>query len=198
MRLPDERFERIQQALSGLPDAAPYPADLREAAVAVVLRPAADLEVLLIKRADRAGDPWSGHMAFPGGTRSAGDASLLDTAFRETEEETGVPLATAGTLLGPLHPVAPMTPRLPPLVIAPFVVGVPAGITATPDGREVVATLWVPLSALRDERATAELLLDLGDEQRSFPSLRYGDHTIWGLTHRILMQFLQLTSVAGV
>lgn len=64
----------------------------REAAVALLLRPREQLEILLIKRAERDTDPWSGHMALPGGRREPGDADLVTTAFRETEEETGVPL----------------------------------------------------------------------------------------------------------
>ncbi|MGH7339454.1 MAG: NUDIX domain-containing protein, partial [Candidatus Rokuibacteriota bacterium] len=66
--------------------------DHREAAVALLVRPRADLEILLIKRAEHPRDPWSGHMALPGGRRSTTDADLVATAFRETEEETGVPV----------------------------------------------------------------------------------------------------------
>ena len=137
-------------------------------------------------------------MAFPGGTRRIDDTSLVATAYRETEEETGVPLAEKGVLLGTLHPVTPMTVLLPSIVIAPFVLAVPGDTHAEPDRQEVVATFWVPLSALRDEAAVTELLLDLGDRQQSFPSLRYGDQMIWGLTHRILSQFLHVMDVAGV
>jgi 8-oxo-dGTP pyrophosphatase MutT (NUDIX family) len=198
MGIADERLQRIRHALADLPAASFSTTASREAAVALVIRPAAELEILLIKRAERAGDPWSGHMAFPGGTRRAEDPSLTATAFRETEEETGVALTEKGLLLGALHPVTPMTVRLPSIVIAPFVVAVPGDTHAEPDRREVVATFWIPLAALRDETAVTELLLDLGDRQQSFPSLRYGDQMIWGLTHRILSQFLDVMDVAGV
>jgi len=40
------------------------------------------LSVLMIKRADREGDPWSGHMAFPGGRKDRGDSNTLVTAKR--------------------------------------------------------------------------------------------------------------------
>ena len=56
------------------------------AAVAVVLRDGAGggVEVLLIERAHKAGDPWSGHMAFPGGRQDPTDLSARHTAERET------------------------------------------------------------------------------------------------------------------
>lgn len=172
--------------------------DMREAAVAVIVRDVADPELLLIKRAERAGDPWSGHIAFPGGTRSPADADLLATAYRESLEETGIPLGQVGRLLGALDVVAPSTPRLPPIRIAPFVVAVPHATQATPDRLEVVDTFWVPFSHLRDERNAREFLLEIESTRRSFPSVQWNDHVIWGLTHRILTQFLEIAREAGL
>jgi 8-oxo-dGTP pyrophosphatase MutT (NUDIX family) len=77
----------------------------RQAAVAAVLRAppdGGDAEILLMRRAERHGDPWSGHMAFPGGRREEGDATLLDTAIREAREEVGLDLRAHGTLLARL------------------------------------------------------------------------------------------------
>jgi 8-oxo-dGTP pyrophosphatase MutT (NUDIX family) len=172
--------------------------ELREAAVALMLRPSVELEILLIQRAERETDPWSGHMALPGGRRGPADADLVATAFRETEEETGVPLHKVGLVLGPLDEVAPLTPRLPPIVIAPVVVAVPDGTRAVPDRVEVDAAIWVPLSALREEGAVSEILIELQDGNRAFPSLRYREYVIWGLTHRILTQFLEVAAEAGI
>ncbi|HEY8468092.1 MAG TPA: CoA pyrophosphatase, partial [Longimicrobiales bacterium] len=170
-----------------------------EAAVALLLRPRDTLELLLIKRAEHEADPWSGHIALPGGRRHAEDADLIATAVRETAEETAIQLGRAGWLLGALDEVEPRTPRLPPLAIAPFVFGVDPETTAVPDPREVDAALWVPLDALRDPGAVSEILIELGDGQRrSYPSLRYGEHVIWGLTHRILTQFLAIAEEIGV
>ena len=62
-----------------------------EAAVSLLLRPSGDgLKFLAIKRAESEGDPWSGHMALPGGRRDAEDEDLWVTAVRETWEETGL------------------------------------------------------------------------------------------------------------
>src|SRR5690606_40974634 len=103
----------------------PRPPNAREAGVALVLRPREELELLLIKRAEYESDPWSGHIALPGGQREPHDPDLVATAFRETGEETGVPLSRTGGLLGALDELHPRNPRLPSIVIAPFVVGVP-------------------------------------------------------------------------
>ena len=90
------------------------------AAVAVVLAPEPE-SVLLIRRAERAGDPWSGHMALPGGRRrSRPDHDLVATAIRETAEEVGLALGPE-QLIGALDDVVPRTPVLPPIAVRPFV-----------------------------------------------------------------------------
>ena len=77
----------------------------RQAAVAAVLRPGLDdTEVLLIRRAERPGDPWSGQMAFPGGHLEDDDPHLAHTAMRETAEEVGLDLAD-DALIGALAPI---------------------------------------------------------------------------------------------
>lgn len=199
MDLDDRRIQLVRRALEQRPAiSAGREADEREAAVALLLRPAEQLEILLIRRSEHDADPWSGHVALPGGRRAEGDRELLETAQRETEEEVGIPLARVGTLLGRLDEVAPRHPLLPPLVIAPYVLAVPPGTEATPDRHEVDAAIWVPLSALRDDRAVSEILIELHDGTRRFPSLVYGEYVIWGLTHRILLQFLELAGQAGL
>lgn len=164
-----------------------------EAAVALLVRPRATLELLLIRRAELQGDPWSGHVALPGGRRAGDDRDLLATACREADEEVGVPLHRVGTFVGALDEITPSTPLLPPIVIAPFVIAVPPGTRAAPDPREVQAAIWVPADALRETSALSEVRIDLPDGPGDFPSLVYGDYVIWGLTYRILSQFLDVT-----
>lgn len=69
---------------------------LRQAAVAMLISPGR--RVWFIQRAERPGDPWSGHVAFPGGHHEPGDPDLLATARRETVEETGLELDGAEVL----------------------------------------------------------------------------------------------------
>jgi 8-oxo-dGTP pyrophosphatase MutT (NUDIX family) len=168
-------------------------AEHREAAVALVVRPHTTLELLLIRRAELHGDPWSGHVALPGGRRDEADRDLLVTACREAEEEVGVPLHQLGTFIGALDEITPGSVLLPPIVVAPFVLAVPPETRAAPDGREVQAALWVPVDALRDATAMSEVLIDLPHGARRFPSLVFREFEIWGLTYRILHQFLELT-----
>lgn len=154
------------------------------AAVAVLLAPVAhgELEVLLIRRARRAGDPWSGHLGLPGGRRQAGDADLLGTALRETAEEVGVRL-DARCLLGQLDDLRPTTRVLPRLVVRPFAFG----LSQRPElalNHEVEEPLWTPLSVLRGERVTSRV------GELEVDSLLVGGHVLWGMTLRILDGFL--------
>jgi 8-oxo-dGTP pyrophosphatase MutT (NUDIX family) len=193
----DPRIDALHRVLrEHSPRIAPRRPELREAGVALVLRTSEELELLLIERVERAGDPWSGHMALPGGMREAADPDLRVTACRETREEVGIVLAPEEALLGRLDELAPSSPRLPPLVIAPWVAAVPAGTGLVPDPREVATALWVPLSELRDPAARVETLLELDGTQLRFPAIGYRGYEIWGLTYRILQGFFRLAERA--
>ncbi|KAJ2551218.1 hypothetical protein EV175_003772 [Coemansia sp. RSA 1933] len=54
---------------------------------------AARMQILFIQRAKYPGDPWSGHIGFPGGKREPADGSDERTAERETREELGLDLS---------------------------------------------------------------------------------------------------------
>lgn len=168
----------------------------RLAAIALVLRPGAndEPELLMIKRAEVERDPWSGHIACPGGRMEPSDRDLAHTAMRETWEETGVDLEHDGRILGTLDDIAPRTPTLPPLVIRPFVAIVKPEVTIV-QNLEVAEAFWVPMSAIRATTQWgrgAVAIRGVGD--REVDVFRYGAYTVWGLTHRALMQFLALAS----
>jgi 8-oxo-dGTP pyrophosphatase MutT (NUDIX family) len=164
----------------------------RYAAVAAVFRAGADAhpELLMIKRAEHESDPWSGHIALPGGRMEPGDRDLEQTAVRETWEETGIDIARAGYVLGRLDDLGPRTPVLPPLVIRPFVAVVPANTTIVANP-EVADAFWVPLSALRERAAWGLSMVDIrGVGTREVETFRHGGYTVWGLTERILRDLL--------
>jgi 8-oxo-dGTP pyrophosphatase MutT (NUDIX family) len=191
----DPRIVQIRRVFEGRVAAtAPRGIDPREAAVSLIVRPGTQLELLLIRRAELQGDPWSGHVALPGGRRDPGDSDLLATARREAEEEVGVPLQRVGTFIGALDELSPGTPLLPPIIIAPFVLSVPPGTPARPDPREVQSAIWVPLDALSAAGAAAETAVDMPTGRSNFPCLIYEDFVIWGLTYRILRQFLDVAT----
>lgn len=192
--IPDPRFAAMREALAAYAsdpdDPAPVPGEALQAAVALVVRADARMDVLLIKRARREGDPWSGHMALPGGRRDAADRSLLDTAVRETLEEIGVDLARTGVHLGRLETVAPQSVRLPRLSVTPHVFGVPAGTIAHAASAEVETVHWVGIDQLRDPATHAQVRIPLPNGTSLFPSLRVAEDVVWGLTYRILQDFL--------
>src|SRR5258706_3496876 len=114
MRRREERFGRLlaqpimARICSALDSHGPVAAEeeegVRRAAVALIFRLGENdmLELLFIKRAEYEGDPWSGQIAFPGGRAEARDASLEETAIRETREETWIGLAREWTIVGML------------------------------------------------------------------------------------------------
>ncbi len=162
------------------------------AAVAVLLREArGELELLLIRRAERAGDPWSGHMALPGGREQADDAGPEHTAARETREEVGIDVDAGGRLVGALEPVGPLSSGAPRILVRPFVFAVPGGVRAEPN-HEVSAAVWIPVEELLAPGAVTEHLMEMGGaEPLRFPALDARGHVVWGLTHRILGDFLR-------
>lgn len=184
-------FDTIRRRLAARRPARPDPIGRDEAAVAVVLA-AADggLELLLIERAERSGDPWSGQMALPGGRREPQDADLLGTARRETHEETGIALPRTA-LLGELDDLAPKTPMLPPIVVRPFVFGLERR-TAVHPSPEVAGFIWVPLDALRGREQLATVLIR--GRPQAVPAYRIERHVVWGMTHRIIKPFLELVA----
>ncbi len=157
------------------------------AAVAVVLAPEPE-SVLLIRRAERAGDPWSGHMALPGGRRGAGDHDLVATAIRETAEEVGLSLGTE-ELIGGLDDVVPRTPVLPPIAVRPFVFVLPRAprLTLNP---EVAAAHWVPLEHLLLARTYHPVRIEIRGESREMPAYHLEDAVIWGMTERVISGLL--------
>ena len=189
----DPRFWVLSEALASYAGDANDPLFLEgvvQASVAVVLRARHPLELLLIKRAASDRDPWSGHMALPGGRRDLGDPTSEETARRETLEETEVDLAAAGTPLGRLEDVEPSSVRLPRLIVSPYVFGVPGTQEASDASREVDKVFWVSVDTLRDPATRSSVSIPLPGGGQDFPSFFVEGHHVWGLTYRILEQFL--------
>ena len=176
------------------PTEVPFESGMIAAAVAVVLHDGAEgLEVLFIHRAVRAGDTWSGQIAFPGGRRERGDASLLATAIRETHEEIGVDLSPAERL-GVLDDLYPRTPVLPPVVVRPFVFALTARPTFVVNS-EVQDAFWVSFLSLQAPGVQGEVVVEHpGMPKRPLRAYRLGKHTIWGMSERILTPLISLVS----
>lgn len=168
-----------------------------EAAVAVVHATGPVESVLLMRRAQRESDPWSGHWSFPGGRREPGDADLVDTALRELSEECGFdlsrrqlerafPIRHAGQHLGRF------------IMVAPFLFRVDEAFEVTPDGVEAEEAIWFPLSTFRDlasHRADAVPGLPGG---RRMPGIPLNGVPLWGFTYRVLCEWLEVPEPESV
>lgn len=159
------------------------------AAVAAVLRPGAGgEEILFIKRAERIDDPWSGHMAFPGGRRQPLDPTLLDTAARETLEEVGLDLHAHARPLARLPDVMPYSRMPHPLTVTAFVFALDRPPVLELN-EEVADAVWAPLEPiLRGEGATTFRFTRDGIDL-DLPALAVGPHVVWGLTYRMIELF---------
>lgn len=169
----------------------PLPADSRtRAAVALILRTApSGLEVLFIERATHAGDPWSGDLGFPGGKVEEGDRTERRAAERETLEEIGLDLGNA-RYLGHLAEIAGA--HLP-VRVSCYVYGLtrPGRLVLSGEIRNV---FWVPLEQLCDPERHIEASVRFGGTTLLRPAIRVpgpGETVLWGLTYRLVIQFLQ-------
>ena len=173
---------------------------LRRAAVALVLRGGTEgAELLVIKRSEAERDHWSGHLALPGGRVEPEDENLLATALRETFEEVGIDLRAGGEVLARLGTVRPQSPYAPRVSVTPFVVAAPpeydAGRTEVKQltlSEEVAAAFWAPVEALKRGGHSGVFRMTFAGVEREWPAYPSQHGLIWGITERILTEFLSL------
>jgi 8-oxo-dGTP pyrophosphatase MutT (NUDIX family) len=166
----------------------------RQAAVAMILRENGGApEVLFIERASHEGDPWSGHMAFPGGRVDPGDPDPRAAAERETLEEVGLALAQAEPLgrlddMGGQHAAGSDL-----LLISAFVYRIDGDRPLAPN-HEVREAFWFPLTSLLDPVRFVERRA-VRAQTHLFPGILVGEpgrHVVWGLTYRFLESFFEI------
>jgi len=169
---------------------------VRRAAVALILRlnpETGEPEIFFIQRAHYESDPWSGQIAFPGGREEPGDVSLVDTAVRETREETGIDIRRDGEILGALDDLRPMTVKLPAVIVRPYVALL--GDHSEPVlSSEVAASFWVPLASLRDRSSWRDTVVTARGLEFTSLGFHHGEFIVWGMTERILSDFLTLAT----
>ena len=166
----------------------------KRAAVAMIVREGTDdSEMLFIRRAEHPLDPWSGHMAFPGGRADPEDeGDLLATALRETAEEIGVDLRAHGEMFGHLSDIPAIARgKFMGMVIRPYVVALRDQPTIVTN-HEVAEVLWAPLGPLlRGELATTYPYVHEGN-RLLLPAHRIGERVVWGLTHQMVESLMSL------
>lgn len=190
----DELVEKLAKLGRDYEERVPLP-DGPRAAVAAILREtegsARGPELFFIRRAEHPADPWSGHIAFPGGRRDPGDATLLATAIRETREEVGIDLSP-GDLVARLPDVPAFSrSKRGQLVVTPFVFALRSAIDVAPN-HEVSETLWVPFRALVQGEGRGTFEWSWEGKTLELPCIRLEpkQHLLWGMTYRMLETML--------
>jgi 8-oxo-dGTP pyrophosphatase MutT (NUDIX family) len=171
-----------------LGDVRPAQDGRRRAAVAAILHGEPSPRVLLMKRIERVGDPWSGHISLPGGGYQASDGDLRVTAIRETQEELGIDL-TGARLLGTLDALQPRSSGPKGIEVTPFVFAITAALDPV-CGPEALAAFWLPLELAAS--GAIDSMYTVPATQIAFPSWSYEGYAIWGMTRRILETVLEL------
>jgi 8-oxo-dGTP pyrophosphatase MutT (NUDIX family) len=184
-RVPGSAPKALSDLLSRFPALAP-PVSTAGAAVVIVLRDGAEeVETLMIERSERAEDPASGQVAFPGGHVAEGDGSLAVTALRELEEEVGLSRAD---LAGELRYVTTVLAIRFGLKVAVFATALSAE-ASPPTARspeEVAHVFWLPRSVLGVSRPI------MRETSRGLAEVRatvFEGHILWGFSRRVLCQF---------
>ena len=185
-------LDEIVQALVRPPLHVVYDGAAR-ASVAAILVPGVDL--VLISRSARDGDPWSGHVAFPGGRMSDGDETPLHAAIRETSEELGVELRPED-VIGELDEVPTVRP-LPALLVRPYVFALDH-VPAFRPNHEVAAVHRFPVDRLLDGRGRSTMTRMFQDLRWVMPCVDYDGVRLWGLTLRMIDDLLDRIDGRGI
>jgi 8-oxo-dGTP pyrophosphatase MutT (NUDIX family) len=180
--------EIIEKVAENLTTLEPKSKGLRFAAVSIIFRDRDSSSVLLIKRADRADDPWSGQIAFPGGKMQQGDGTARDTAVRETKEEVGIDLDKAAEFLGYAGATTTHTRTMD---VIPSVFVLKHAVDIKPN-EEVASYRWVNLEDFLGPNGKSTYRLNYEGRTVELPAFLVGDYVVWGLTHRILSFVLEI------
>jgi 8-oxo-dGTP pyrophosphatase MutT (NUDIX family) len=158
---------------------------LRPAAVLLPLIQREELTVLFTRRTAHL-KRHAGQVSFPGGGAHEDDISLIETALRETQEETGIAPAFI-TIAGFLDAYETGTGY----AILPVVGVVSEGFALAPCANEVAEIFEVPLAFLLDEKSRQRQSGEWKGRARSFYAFEYNGHHIWGATAAMLVNLAE-------
>jgi 8-oxo-dGTP pyrophosphatase MutT (NUDIX family) len=171
---------------------APEPGNSAAAVALVLAGRQDDLSLCFIRRAEHPLDPWSGHMALPGGRWDPTDPHPRAAAERETLEEVGLSLDDSHWI-GPLSDVLVRLGgedrRDRRMILSPFVYYLGEELAPFVPNHEVAEAFWIPLGYLWDARNMDSLEWERDGRRLLYPAIRFRDSSIWGLTFRVLTLF---------
>lgn len=151
--------------------------------------------ILMMRRAERAGDPWSGHVSFPGGRVDPHDTSTRAAALRELQEETGisavhelVPMGRLSDLLTREHG------RRRPMVVSPYVYRTPRAVGLKPSA-EAAKLWWEPLSNLVDPARRQTMVWRVARIPIPVPSINVNEARLWGLSLSMVNELIHATNL---
>jgi 8-oxo-dGTP pyrophosphatase MutT (NUDIX family) len=172
-----ERWELSDGPLSGAP---------RHATVCVlVAEDTSTPHICFIRRAKWDGDPWSEHIAFPGGSR-LGDETALQTVRREVQEEVGVSIAEDAELVSLPQLRIRLAGRERLLLLDSFVCHLTGQLPPLQCGPEVASAFWTPVSELWDAQNLDHLVLGDQGDVLVYPAIRLPQGIVFGITLRVL------------
>ena len=165
--------------------------------VAIVLadQPIIDeYSVLMIRRAKRKGDPWSGNMGFPGGRAEGDDRSIYHAAARELCEETGVAAESCLEPIGRLSELVTRAHEKPaPMIVTPFVFRLHE-MPAWQLSQEVDEVVWVPMAFLMNPENRQTMSYGRAGVRFRIPCYFYESRRIWGLSLMMLDELMMIFS----
>ncbi len=167
--------------------------DHRASVAAVLCENAGVLELLFIERATVKNDPWSGHIAFPGGHKEDIDAGVRETAERETLEELGLDLGT-GRYLGQLDD---LSAHIAAINVSGFVYHIER-VDHFMCSQEVHRAFWFPVQSLADHSRYRSYKVPGENPVRHVPAIDLlgpGHKVLWGLTYRFVTQLLEIADI---
>lgn len=173
---------RIESRLDRAPSELQLGQALKPAAILFPIIEREEPSVLLTKRSENM-PTHAGQISFPGGRFHAGDKSLLNTALRELEEETGIgpEFVTIGGFLNPYETVNSG------FMILPVVGFVREGYSLRLNTSEVAEVFEVPLNYLCDPANRSRMSVERQGVMREFHTIPFAGHKIWGATAEIIV-----------
>jgi 8-oxo-dGTP pyrophosphatase MutT (NUDIX family) len=153
--------------------------------------------ILLMRRAERAGDPWSGHVSFPGGRVDPSDESTRGAALRELEEETGI---SASTELRPIGRLSDLLTREHgrnrPMVVSPYVYRTPHALVLEPS-HEAAKLWWEPIAHFVAPERRQRMVWRVAGLPLRVPAVELSDARLWGLSLMMADELARATALKG-
>lgn len=157
--------------------------------VPLLYDPTTGLESLLLTKRTEGVATHKSQVSFPGGYREPEDATLLETALRESREEVGL-LPEAARVLGRL----PVVTTRGEIRIAPFVAEIDLPYAFAPSEREVDRLLYLPLERLSTE-GLRPVTVQVGTVSVLSEGIDVDGEMVWGATARILRLLQELLGI---